>query len=246
MQPGWQGRAALWALLMESVRANRRAYPALPTAWLPHAVGNSFALWLPELLAAADRALALQARTRERPTLRGGYDTLWDLCVENEAWGRYVAAAALGYILSHPRWTIYKGPRGDLQLLGFGLDAIPHSLTAFSLTHLLEDGIEALAAHMPAPSPLAPLVQRVARHPAWFSGAMLALLTLIWESGEYGMQQAELRRTGGDYDAINMQWDPEDSLFDTLSNVGGWALAVWQRRRQSTEAPAPQATTPAD
>ncbi len=239
MRAGWKERAFVWLALAESVRANRAAYPTLATAWLPHGVANTAALWLPELVAAIDRACALESRCQREPTLSALHATLRDLCADNPRWGLYVAPAALGYAVSHPRFNIYKGNWGDWRLLGFGLDAIPHGLTAWSLTLLFHDAITMLANNLPGPSPLAPLVRALARRPALFTAFSLALLSALWEAGEYTVQQDELRRTGGDRAAINMQWTVEDTLGDLAANALGWLVATWQLRAEPAPTPRP-------
>jgi hypothetical protein len=231
MQPGWRTRAALWLLLAESARANRQHYPDLPTAWLPHTLGNSLALWFPELVVALDRLFGLEARCQQRAITAALYQTLGDLCVNNPRWGHSIAPAVLGYVLSHPQITIYQGARADWRLFGFGLDALPHSITAFTLTLLMRDGLEALERSFTPQTPLAPLVQSLAHHPALTSAAGLAFLSAIWETGEYLIQQEELRRTGGNREQINMQWTVTDTSHDLLSNAAGWVLATWLRRR---------------
>lgn len=236
MRPGWKTRAATWLILAESARANRAAFPTLPTTWLPHGLGNSVLLWMPEWVAALDRALGLNALCQKEPTLGACYRALDALCVNNPTWAWYVAPSALGYAVSHPRFNIYKGDLGEWQLFGFGLDAIPHSTTAFAVTLLLQDGIQTLADALPEESPLAPLVQPLGRHPALFSAAILATLSAVWETGEWSMQQEELRRTGGDASAINMQWDLRDTLYDLIANSAGWLAATWYRSRATEQA----------
>ncbi|MDQ4079046.1 MAG: hypothetical protein M3220_22735 [Chloroflexota bacterium] len=233
MRPGWRMRAVTWLLLAESVRANRQAYPDLPTAWLPHGLGNTLALWLPELLGTLDDTWKLDGWYQDHPTLSAVYCALRNLCVDNRSWGVYVAPAALGYALSHPRFNIYKGEMGSWRFLGFGLDAIPHGITAYALTRLLQDGIQELARALPEESPLAPLIQILAKRSMLSTGAVLTLLSTIWEVGEYLMQQDELRRAGGDRSAVNMEWDLEDTIFDLLANTLGWIIANWQRPRET-------------
>jgi hypothetical protein len=196
---------------------------------LPHAAGNSVALWLPELLSLVARAIGGHERARSDPTLAGGYEALRVLCVENPEWVQYVAPSALGYVVSHPRFNIYKGRMAEWRLFGFGLDAIPHSMTAYALTLLLQDGTRALSQALPPESSLAPIARRLAQRPALVSGLVLALLSAIWEGGEYLMRRDELRRAGGDASAINMEWSLKDTLFDLLSNAIGWGMASWRR-----------------
>ncbi|MBA3532529.1 MAG: hypothetical protein H0T73_11450 [Ardenticatenales bacterium] len=231
MQPGWPMRAALWLLLAESARANRAHYPHLPTVWLPHALGNSLVLCSPELIAALDRRLGLEALCQQSTPTAALYQTLNALCVENPRWGYSIAPLVLGYVLSHPRLNIYQGRWARWRFLGFGLDALPHSITAFALTLLMRDGLETLGRYLPDSSLFASVVQPLARHPALTSAAALAFLSAVWEIGEYLIQQEELRRTGGNREQINMQWSVADMSHDLLSNATGWGLATWLRQR---------------
>lgn len=226
MQPGWKQRAIIWLALAESVRANRAQYPELPTAWVPHGVGNTVILWLPELLAPLAHALRERGWATPGSTMGALEYTARAVCIEQETWGIYVAPAALGYALSHPLCNIYRGRLGELEVAGFGLDAIPHSSTAFSLSCLLQDSLVTLAEALPPRSPLGLLVRPLARVPALFSAVVLVGLTVAWEGGEFLMQQEELRRTGGDREAINMQWDLRDTWHDLISNGVGWLAAA--------------------
>ena len=68
-----QIRLALWLALLATANANRRHYGLL-TTWLPHTVGNTVALSLPEVTAALDiaaRRLGIDDRRKhnllERP-----------------------------------------------------------------------------------------------------------------------------------------------------------------------------------
>lgn len=226
MQPGWKTRALLWLSVAESARANRAAFPKLPTAWLPHLLSNSFALALPEILAAIDRIGHLDELAAESATARGIRATIRRLCVDNSNWRWYIAAAAIAYAVSHPKFNIYKGAMAEFQVAGFGLDAIPHGMTAFGLARLMQDGLTTLDEEMPDDSPLADLVTRLAEHPRLVSGLIIAVLTAVWESGEYNVQQVELALMEGDYDAINMQWTAENTLFDVAANMLGWMGAA--------------------
>ncbi|MGH2544099.1 MAG: hypothetical protein ACRDIB_14965, partial [Ardenticatenaceae bacterium] len=158
----------------------------------------------------------------------------------------YVAPATLGYAFSHPRFNIYKGRMGAWKFLGFGLDAIPHGVTAYAITLLIHDGLEALGGAIPleaAGAPGVPLLfaqrgvwamRMLAKYPALWSGLGLALLSAIWEGGEFLMQRDELRRAAGDTSEINMEWGLKDSIYDLFANVIGWGAASWQRARQRT------------
>ena len=229
-----QIRLGLWLSLLVSADANRRTY-GLPTTWVPHTVGNTVGLALPEIVAALDRLLATIAP--DSATLQGLRATARDVTTSAPGWAVTMAPVTLAYVVSHPQFNIYKGDLGELKLLGFGLDAIPHSATAFSLTHLVYQGIEALARHMPEGAALAPLARLLDRHPVLVSSLVLAGLTAFYEVGEYRIHQAELEATGGDVERINMVWDMDDTAHDIVSNLAGWLAATWLHRGA---APAPE------
>ena len=137
-----------------------------------------------------------------------------------------MAPVTLAYVVSHPDFNIYRGAMGEWRCLGFGLDSIPHSLTAAALTTLVYDGLTALRLHTPAQAAIAPLVavgyqQRVA-----LAALILAGLTTFYEYSEYSIHQEELRATGGDESRINMLWDAEDTAKDIASNALGWLAAT--------------------
>ena len=238
MQPGWKTRAALWLVLAESARANRRQFPTLPTAWMPHLTVNTVALWLPELVAVVDSALHLEDARQRSPTLAGLYQTLRDICVDSPEWALYIAPSSLGYSVSHPRFNIYKGEMGELRFLGFGLDAIPHSAMAFTLTLLIQRGVAALERNLPEASPLSELARMLARQPALVSAAVLALLSAGWEASEMWAHREELQRMGGDASAINMEWSVEDTMTDLLSNALGWLAAATLEAQRGPVLPA--------
>lgn len=214
-------RIALWLILMATANANRRHF-RLATAWLPHAIGNSFALFLPELSAIfldpPEEPPAMNTRTALGATLRAMLD-------ENPNYALYVAPSVLGYAVSHPKFNIYKGEWAKIRLFGFGLDAIPHSTTAAALCLLIHDTLAELSRQLPRHSPLAPAAAWAAAHPTLVSALVLAAVSALWEGGEYLMQQSELRARNYDYSQINMEWSLQDTLFDVLANFIGWAMA---------------------
>ena len=198
--------------------ANRRHY-RMATTWLPHLLIDSLALLLPDLL----RGPLAGAQRGPRAALRA-------LVCENPRYALYVLPLAAGYITSSPRFNIYKGELGELRLAGFGLDAIPHTATAFALTALIGEAAEQAARHCRGDDALARLAAWGEQRPALLAGLALALATLVWEAGEYRIYRHELGRRGS-REAINMQWSLEDTLFDCLSNALGWAAAAAWRRR---------------
>ena len=212
--------------------ANHRHF-RLPTTWVPHLTGNTLALLLPELYRLVDHTLHLEERwpRAEHPTWGPLLATLRELVVENPDYLDYVAPAALAYIVSHPRFNIYRGAWGELRLAGFGLDSIPHGSTAFALTNLLLDAIETLHDQTPPASVLAPWLRRLDENKILVSGLVLAGLTLLYEYGEYRIRQAELAATNYDESQVNMIWSLQDSIFDALSNALGWLTAIWRRRQ---------------
>lgn len=227
-------RGFLWVALALTADANRRHY-RLPTAWVPHGIGNSLILWLPELLAPW-RARLSHAAPCSTPAAVGA--ALADV-VSAPGYALAIAPAVLGYVFSHPRCDIYRGAWGEKRVGGFGLDAIPHSGTAFGLTALLRQGFEALGRRLPVTSPLRPLTRWAAARPGASSGLALLLLSLAWESGEYRIQQAELRAVGFDYSRINMHWDWDDTTHDLLANTLGWLVATLCAARGLFGPPAP-------
>lgn len=210
-------RYTIWAVLAVTANANRRAY-RMPTTWLPHLLVNSVALLLPD-------ALRLLSPAKRQPdNLIEG--VMNEMVRDNAQYVTYVFPLAAGYILSHPKFNIFKGKMGDIRVAGLGLDAIPHSATGFALSTLVQDTLETAAALEPATaSPLARLIHVFNRRPAWVSFGMLGLLTFIWEYGEYRVHYHELEQQGGDISKINMMWSADDTARDVLANYFGWVIA---------------------
>jgi len=222
-------RYGTWGGVVATAAANRRHY-RLTTTWLPHLATNSLALLLPDIYRALSSVLDRSgAPRRVRGLARMVVATLDELVRDNPAYVAYVLPLAAGYLLSGPRFTIYKGELAELRLAGFGLDAIPHAATAFALSALVGDLVRT-AARVAGPEH-APLLARAARAEHALTAAALALATLLWEVGEYRIHHYELRQRGS-ADAINMQWSPEDTLYDCFANAIGWAAAtLWRTRR---------------
>jgi len=217
-------RYALWFGVLGVAHANRKHF-GLPTTWVFHASFNTFFLLLPEIYRGAARVLNLEAHARRQR----------DTVVDNPHYALYTAPVALAYMVSHPRFNIYKGTWAKLRLLGFGLDAIPHATTAFGFSSLIFDALAALCHHTPRHVPLRASVEWAADHAEWLAGALLVGASVIYETGEFAIHNEELRETGGDESKINMEWSSKDMLFDLLSNTLGWFAAVLFRRKRFSQ-----------
>ena len=221
-------RYVIWAGVVQTAHANRRHYH-MTTTWLPHLATNTFALLLPDVY----RLIAPRSQRRKQVAEPGPLQHEWNtvqsiftqLVDDNAAYVAYVAPLAAGYLLSHPQFNIYKGDMAELRLAGLGLDALPHSATAFALTALSCDTAAAVQHDGSTRGKLATLLRWGAQHQALFSGAVLALATAIWEFGEYRIYRHEIGLRG-DMSKINMQWSVTDMLSDCASNAIGWALAL--------------------
>jgi hypothetical protein len=211
-------RYGLWCATALTANANRRHY-RMPTTWLPHLALNTAALLLPDLLRALGGRVGSQLWL-----LRGAEEA-----AASPAYVWHIAPFTAGYLTSHPRFDIYKGPLGELRLAGFGLDALPHALTAMSLTLLVADVLPPTAAATPETSPLGPALRLAADHPLAAAGVVLAALTALWEIGEWRALHYELERCG-DRELVNMQWSVPDMLRDCVANAAGWTLACALRR----------------
>lgn len=213
-------RYGLWLLMAQTALANRQHY-RLVTTWLPHLLTNTLSLLLPD----AVRRLFPPPR-RPRNLVE---DTLITMTRDNPQYAAYVAPLALGYIVSHPRFNIYKGALGKLRFGGLGLDAIPHAATAFAFSALAADTFDTMGDHATEADALSAFVRLGDRSPELMSLALLALITLNWEYGEYRMFRYEMAKVG-DREAINMQWALDDTARDVAANLLGWLLAVIWRR----------------
>lgn len=229
-------RWLLWGGVLTSALANKRHF-GLPSTWVFHTLGNTITLLLPDLL----RAAALAGRRADAPSLGNAGRlapielTLRDLVARNPAYVLYVAPLALGYIVSHPRFNIYKGAWAELRLAGFGLDSIPHATTAWALTALVMDAIDTLAGHIPPTAPGAALARWAEARRAAIAASTLGLLTIGYETAEWAIHNAELRATGGDPSRINMEWSLPDTMMDVAANLGGVTLALALKRRTARE-----------
>lgn len=230
-----QLRLGLWLALALTANANRKHY-GLATTWIPHLVGNSIGLAMPEIVRTLDALLEVAALNST--SLDGLRAAVREVTDDPPGWAATIAPVTLAYVVSHPQFNIYKGELGELRLLGFGLDAIPHSATAYSLTRLVYHGLAALAKHTPATATFAPWVEVLSDHPLTVSALILAGLTAFYELGEYRIHQQEYAATGGDESRMNMMWDAEDTIRDIMSNFAGWVAAT-ATRPTPLVAPAP-------
>ena len=213
-------RYGLWALMAQTALANRQYY-RMTTTWLPHLLTNSLSLLLPDV---ARRLFAAKHKPRNIVE-----DTLITMVGDNADYVIYAAPLALGYIVSHPRFNIYKGDWAKLRVAGVGLDAIPHTATAFALTALIVDTLDTMGERETHEGLLADFVRWGDQHPALLTSGILALITLIWEYGEYRVHEHEIQQRGS-AEAINMQWSVQDTIVDICSNfVGCIAALLWHR-----------------
>jgi hypothetical protein len=229
-------RYALWLGVVGTANANRKFY-GLPTTWVVHLTLDSFILFLPELYRGAANVLRLDQRAHAHPGfISAAHDTMQDAVVDNPNYALYVAPVALAYIVSQPQFNIYKGNLAKLRLFGFGLDAIPHSTTAFAFTNLMMDALAAFRKHAPVNAKWYPLAEYADQHSAFLAGALLASASVLYESGEYAIHEEELRETDGDVNKINLVWSVQDTLFDLMSNAMGWlAATLWRTRRRGAK-----------
>jgi hypothetical protein len=232
-------RYGLWLGLLLTARANQRHF-GLPTTWVIHLTGNSLALGLPEIYGALSQAARLDQRAEEvGETALALHRAIAGLVRDNPAYVGYVAPLVIGYLVSHPRFNIYRGSWGELRLAGvIGLDSIPHATTAGALTVLIDDAIATLDRQLPVASALRPPVRWAAARRRWVSAGALALLTAIYETSEWLIHNAELRATGGDASRINMEWSLPDALADVGANFAGWLAVVLLEQRQRRRCPA--------
>jgi hypothetical protein len=217
-------RYGLLAMMLQTAWAAQRRYRVV-TAWLPNLVSIATALLLPD---------ALRALFPPRHTPRNLVeDTLITMVRDNPNYLVYVVPFALGAIAAHPRINIYKS---DVQVAGFGLDAIPHSATGFALTVLIADTFETMGGREAYHGLLAELLCWGKSNPALLTLGALALVTLIWEYGEYQILQYETTHANGDLQMVNMEWSVENTVQDVISNFVGWAAAmVWRGGRSPSQ-----------
>ncbi len=224
-------RYALWLGVLNTANANRK-YIGQPTTWVFQVALNRDVLFLPELYEGTARVFHLEERAqRNHDLLSAVHGMMEDAVVNNDHYALYVAPVALAYTVSHPKFNIYKGDMAKIRLLGFGLDAISHSTTAFAFTNLVMDAMAAFRHHTPHDAAWRPLAVRAEQHSKLIAGALLGSASAFYETGEYEIHVEELRETRGDESKINMEWSALDTAFDLMSNTLGWLAAVKLRKR---------------
>jgi hypothetical protein len=214
-------RYSIWAAIAATADANRREYH-MRTTWLPHFATNTLTLLLPD-------ALRLLFPPGHKPA-NLAEQVLFDMVRDNPNYVVYVAPLAAGYLLSHPKFNIFKGDMAEIRVAGLGPDALPHGATGFALTALVTDSLEAACRVQSMKGPLVRLARRCNQNPALTSFGVLAALTFFWEYGEYRVHVHELELQGGDIARINMMWSADDTARDVAANLLGWALALLLRR----------------
>jgi hypothetical protein len=226
-------RYGLWCGVLATAEGNRREYH-MTTTWLPHLATNTISLLLPDIYRLVACAKPASGHRRSMPgqlrQVAGG--TLTTMLCDNPAYVLYVAPLALGYMLSSPWLNIYKGDLAERRLAGFGLDALPHVLTAFALTALTIDTARVVGEQSTSMAGLADLGGLIDRHQTLISAIVLAAATIMWELGEHRIYQYELARRGS-REQINMQWSVSDTAYDCAANMIGWLLATgWRMAKQ--------------
>jgi hypothetical protein len=209
-------RYGIWAAVAATADANRREYH-MQTTWLPHLATNTLTLLLPDVLR------LLIPKGKEPSDIVG--QVMVQMVRDNDQYVVYVFPLAAGYILSHPRYNIFKGDLAEISLAGLRLDAIPHSATGFALTAIVCDTLTTASEIKAKGSPLTKLVKQASRYPGVVSFATLAALTFVWEYGEYRVHQHEMALRG-DITKINMMWTVDDTVRDVIANLLGWAAAL--------------------
>jgi hypothetical protein len=230
-------RYGLWAGVLGTALRNRKEY-GVPTAWLTHLAGNSITLFLPDLV----RLLPAHIYTATGDLSGALLRTVRRRVLEDPNYAGYVAPLALGFIASHPDYSIYHGRWAELTLFGFGLDSVPHASAAYALARLLSETILTLEHELPRRHHLHRPVRQIAGHIDVLAALIVLLVTITWELSEYLAHEAELKATGRAPDELNMQWSLLDSLTDTISNALGLsaALLVGRSKRMDARSGLPQ------
>ena len=223
-------RYGIWCGVLATAEGNRREYH-MTTTWLPHLATNTISLLLPDIYRLVAREKPAPAHSDSLPgeIRRVIGATLKTMLCDNPAYVLYVAPLALGYLLSSPWLNIYKGDLAEKRLAGFGLDALPHAMTAFALTALTADTARVLGEQSSSAAGLADLGHLADRHKTLISAIVLVAATIMWELGEYRIYRYELARRGS-REQINMQWSVSDTAYDCAANLIGWLLATGWRR----------------
>ncbi|MGB8645310.1 MAG: hypothetical protein WCF84_08730 [Anaerolineae bacterium] len=212
-------RLALWIGVLWSVRGTRR-HSRVATTWVTHLVGNTLLLGLPEIYYSLAALFKLDRHTRRAPDSLVGTanEILREMVVDNPHYAGYVAPVAGAIIVAHPRINLYKSNWANRQLLGLGLDSIPHGMTAFTLTQMVFDFLASPA--------IARRFPQAWQHSTRISAGVLAAASLCYETGEFLIHLQELRLVKDDPSQMAMEWSFPDTLQDLFANTVGWLLAV--------------------
>jgi hypothetical protein len=202
--------------MAQTAYANRQYYRMF-TTWLPHFLTNTIALLLPDIL-----RRVFPARHKPSNIVE---DVLITMVRDDPDYVTYIAPLTVGYIVSHPRFNIYKGNLAQIRFAGFGLDAIPHGATAYALSSLIVSALDRVGDRNRYSGLLASLTRWISQKPELTTFTILALLTAFWEAGEYQMHQYEMS-IHGDAEAINMQWSIDDTARDAAINLLGCLAAL--------------------
>jgi hypothetical protein len=220
-------RYGLWIAVVRTAARNRKEY-GVPTAWLTHLVGNTITLLLPDKIRLVRR---MRLPAPSDPAILAILRTIDQRAREDQRYAAYVAPLALGFIASHPDYSIYHGRMAEHQIMGFGLDSVPHASAAYALVRLLSQSIVSLHQELPGDHALAEVVEWAAEHVDLVMLAVIAAVTLVWEVGEYQAHHAEIAATGRSPEEVNMQWSLSDTVTDSIANLAGTLAAIAVRRR---------------
>ena len=226
-------RYGLWAAVLGTALRNRKEY-GVPTAWLTHLAGNTATLLLPDLIRLFHKLPTTALPHALQPFVR----TLDHRVRTDPKYAGYVAPLALGFIASHPDYSIYHGRWAERTLFGFGLDSLPHAAAAYALARLTSETVATLQQELPSSHLCAAPVDWATRHVDALGTLAVATVTLLWEIGEYRAHIAELEATGRAPEEINMQWSWPDTVTDSIANLLGLLTAVAVRRSRATTSPA--------
>jgi hypothetical protein len=174
--------------------------------------------------------LQLDAPTEIGPILR----TIDRRVRQDPHYASYVAPLAIGFIASHPDYSIYHGQWAERTLFGFGVDTIPHATAAYGLARFVSETALTLHAETPASNRISPLAHWAAQHVDGLAITTVFIVTCLWELSEYLAHHAEIEATGRDASEVNMQWSVIDAITDSISNLVGLAAAIQVRHKIAT------------
>lgn len=202
-------RYLILASVAFTANANRKHF-GLATTWAIHLTGNGFALLLPDIIRLIDQI----APPGDSP--ESAFDRLRaflnEIIVENPGYVGYVAPVALAYSVSHPGFNIYSGSLGEKKVLGFGMDTIPHSATAFSLTCFVSRMLETAPSYVPSSTAFGKTVRKLAQNRQVSTAVAITMLSVVYEFAEFIINRIELSEADGDESKINMHWDVPDTV----------------------------------